>query len=33
MLSLPLIQEWHLSITGEDCALSTGKLPSTVWLG
>ena len=33
MLSLPLIQEWHLSITGEDCALITGKLPSTAWLG
>ena len=27
ILSLPLIQEGQLSVTGERCALSTGKLP------
>ena len=27
ILPLPLIQEKQLSVTGDECALSTGKLP------
>ena len=27
ILPLPLIQEEQLSVTGKECALSTGKLP------
>ena len=30
ILSLPLIQEGQLSLTGKECALSTGKLPRTL---
>ena len=38
ILSIPLIQEWQLSVTSERVSLSTRKLPGmfcsgTVWIG